>query len=72
MGDILLSELTPNFIHDFDIFLKVKKKWVRNTAVNHLENIRKVIRIVLRNDWIKKRLFAGIKFKHTSTTSRSF
>ena len=35
-----------------------------NSTIKHLKNLKKVIRIALANDWIKKDPFANIQFRH--------
>ncbi len=67
LSDIALTELTPSFIHEFDIFLKVEKQNTQNAAVVRLKHIKKMVRIALENDWIKKSPFTGIKFKQEET-----
>ncbi len=67
ISDIQLNEITPAFVQEFDVFLKVDKKCALNAAVTRLKNIKKMIRIALENDWIKKSPFVGIKFKHEET-----
>ena len=61
--DIMLAELDGQFIRDFDFWLKTEKHCQNNSALKHLKNLKKVIRIALANDWIKKDPFYGIHFK---------
>lgn len=61
--DIMLAELDGQFIRDFDFWLKTKKHCQNNSALKHLKNLKKVVRIALANDWIKKDPFYGIHFK---------
>ena len=61
--DIMLAELDGQFIRDFDFWLKTDKHCQNNSALKHLKNLKKVIRIALANDWIKKDPFYGIHFK---------
>ena len=62
-NDIMLAELDGQFIRDFDFWLKTDKHCQNNSALKHLKNLKKVIRIALANDWIKKDPFYGIHFK---------
>ena len=61
--DIMLAELDGQFIRDFDFWLKTDKHCQNNSALKHLKNLKKVVRIALANDWIKKDPFYGIRFK---------
>ncbi len=61
--DIMLAELDGQFIRDFDFWLKTEKHCQSNSALKHLKNLKKVVRIALANDWIKKDPFYGIHFK---------
>ena len=59
----MLAELDGQFIRDFDFWLKTDKHCQNNSALKHLKNLKKVIRIALANDWIKKAPFYGNHFK---------
>ena len=61
--DIMLAELDGQFIRDFDFWLKTDKHCQNNSALKHLKNLKKVVRIALANGWIKKDPFYGIRFK---------
>ena len=61
--DIMLVELDGQFIRNFDFWLKTDKHCQNNSALKHLKNLKKVVRIALANDWIKKDPFYGIRFK---------
>ncbi len=65
--DILLSEVNNKFISKFDFFLKTTKNCKQNSAIKHLKNLKKIIRIALANEWIKKDPFVGIQFKLEET-----
>jgi site-specific recombinase XerD len=62
--DLLLSELNGQFVSDFDFYLKTVRKCQNNSAIKHLKSLKKVVRIALANDWLKKDPFYGIQFKH--------
>lgn len=66
-SDILLSEVNNKFIRKFDFFLKTTKNCQQNSAIKHLKNLKKIIRIALANEWIKKDPFVGIQFKLEET-----
>jgi len=62
--DLLLSELNGQFVTNFDFYLKTVRKCQNNSAIKHLKSLKKVVRIALANDWLKKDPFYGIQFKH--------
>lgn len=62
--DILLKEINRVFIQDFEFYLKTERNQQHNSALKHLKNLKKIIRIALANEWIKKDPFMGIQFKH--------
>lgn len=45
-------------------YLKAERNQQHNSALKHLKNLKKIIRITLANEWIKKDPFMGIQFKH--------
>ncbi len=53
-----------HIIQDFEFYLKAERNQQHNSALKHLKNLKKVIRIALANEWIKKDPFMGIQFKH--------
>ena len=59
--------LEANFISKFDAFLKIEKGCAQNSAITRLKNLKKIIRIALENDWIKKDPFAYYRFKLEET-----
>ena len=61
--DMMLAELDGQFIRDFDFWLKTDKHCQNNSALKHLKNLKKIVRIALANGWIKKDPFYGIRFK---------
>lgn len=58
--DIYLSQLDYKFIIDFEIYLrqrepdKGQRPCTNNTVMKHIERLRKMINIALKNDWIIK------------------
>lgn len=62
--DILLKEVSRVFIQDFEFYLKAERNMQHNSALKHLKNLKKIVRIALANEWIKKDPFMGIQFKH--------
>lgn len=52
------------FIQDLEFYLKTERNMQHNSALKHLKSLKKVIRIALVNEWIKKDPFVEIQFKH--------
>ncbi|MDR0506487.1 MAG: site-specific integrase, partial [Dysgonamonadaceae bacterium] len=67
VSDIALNELTPAFVYDFETFLKTVKSCAQNAANTRLKILKKLMRIALENDLIKKSPFVGYKFKYHET-----
>ena len=61
--DILLQEINQEFVRDYEFFLKTEKHCQNNSALKHIKNFRKIIRIAIGNEWIKKDPFYGLHFK---------
>ena len=61
--DMYLTELNNIFISDFDLYLKTVKNCQQNSAIKHLKLLKKVVRVALANDWIKKDPFINFRFK---------
>jgi integrase/recombinase XerD len=58
--DIYLSQLDYKFVIDFEIYLrqrtpdKGQRPCTNNTVMKHIERLRKMVNIALKNDWIAK------------------
>lgn len=59
--EILLSEVNHKFIVGFEFYLKTSAKCAHNSAMKHVKSLKKVIRIALANDYIRKDPFANYK-----------
>mgnify|MGYP000479543176 CR=1 FL=1 len=60
--DILLGDVSRQFIEDYEFWLKTEKKCCHNTATKYLKNFKKIIRIALAKGWMKNDPFSEIKF----------
>ena len=69
--DVYLEEVNHQFIKDYEFFLKTERNCNHNSATKYLKNFKKIIRIALANEWIKKDPFANIKF-HLDEVERDF
>lgn len=60
--DVLLDEVSRQFIEDYEFWLKTEKKCCHNTATKYLKNFKKIIRIALAKGWMKNDPFLEIRF----------
>ncbi|MGZ5282586.1 MAG: site-specific integrase, partial [Bacteroidia bacterium] len=58
--DIKLSNLNYQFVLDFEHYFKVKRQCNHNSTLKYIRNLRKIINLGLRKEWIEKDPF--IKF----------
>jgi len=63
--DYPLDLINQQFINDYELYLKTKRKCNHNSSTKYLKNFKKIIRIALANNWIEHDPFASIKFKLT-------
>lgn len=59
--ELPLSEINHKFITGFEFYLKTIAKCQHNSAMKHMKALKKVIRIGLANDYIRKDPFASYK-----------
>ena len=57
--DLPLSEVNNKFITGFEFYLKTKAKCQHNSAMKHIKALKKVVRIGLANDYIRKDPFSN-------------
>lgn len=68
--DIFLNELSYKFIVDFEIFLRNwspndhQKPMGNNTAMKHIQRLRKMVNLALNMEWIEKDPFRRFKSKY--------
>jgi site-specific recombinase XerD len=76
-SDIFLSHLNYKFIFDFELFIKAfqpldhHKPCGQNTVMKHIERLRKMINLAIRNEWLLRDPFAKFKSSFIKT-SREF
>ena len=61
-SDIYLDEMNRQFIEDYEFYLKTVCKCNHNTTTKYLKNFKKITRIAIQKEWMKKDPFADIKF----------
>jgi site-specific recombinase XerD len=68
-SDLPLSRLSYTFLVDFEIFLlnykplDHHKPCTHNTVLKHIERLRKMINVAIKNEWIEKDPFAKFQAK---------
>ncbi len=60
-NDIPLKELKYNFILEFETYFKDVRRCNHNTTVKYLKNLKKVINMAIKNEWLEKDPFANYK-----------
>ena len=66
-SDVLLSQLSYSFLVDFEIFLKGltpkdhHKPCGHNTVLKHIERLRKMINLAIKNEWMIRDPFAKFR-----------
>lgn len=60
--DYYLDEMDRQFIEDYEFFLKTERNCAHNTTTKYLKNFKKITRIALNKEWLKKDPFAEIRF----------
>jgi site-specific recombinase XerD len=70
-ADIDIKKIAHEFISDFEFYLRTEKNCANNTAVKHVKNLGKIVRICISNKWIDRDPLFGYKFK-TKKVDRAF
>lgn len=65
--DIALKELTPAFITDFEIFLRVEKGNRTNTIWTYMMPLKSIIHMAINNGWLSRDPFFAYKIKKEDT-----
>lgn len=60
--DFFLDEINRQYIEDYELYLKTVRNCQHNTTIKYLKNFKKIIRIAIRKEWLKKDPFADISF----------
>ena len=67
MSDIALKELTPAFITDFDMFLRVDKRCCNNTVWIYTCPLRTMVSISINNGWLTRDPFREYEIQKEDT-----
>jgi site-specific recombinase XerD len=57
-NDIFLSEMSYQVIQELDVFMRVKNGLKNNGVIKHMQQLRRVIRVAMLNEWMSKDPFA--------------
>lgn len=60
-NDLEVSKINHDFISSYVFYLKSEKSCNHNTTMKQLTNLKKIIRIALYNEWLKKDPFLNYK-----------
>ena len=63
-SDMFLSELSYQFIIDFERFLRTQKSMGNNTVMKHIERLRKMVGLAFKMEWIAKDPFINFEAKY--------
>lgn len=63
LSDIPLKDLNYEFLTNLEYWFKTVRKCAHNTTIKYITNLRKIINIAIKNDWLEKDPF--VKFKVT-------
>ncbi len=69
--ELLLTEVNHKFITGFEFYLKTTAKCQHNSAMKHVKALKKIVRIALANDYIRKDPFASYEIT-TKNVDRDF
>lgn len=65
--DLPLTSLDRDFVHGFEMYLKIDRNQQQNTVARYMKAVKKITNRALTNEWITKNPFAGIKVKTVQT-----
>ncbi len=71
--DILLNQLSYRFVVDFELFLRAHKPidhhlpMGNNTVMKHIERLKKMVNVAIKNEWLEKDPFAKFQSKFIRT-----
>lgn len=66
-NDIEITKVNHEFIADLDYYLRSERSCGHNTIMKYLGNFKKIVRIAVHNDWLKKYPFSNYKLSWKKT-----
>ncbi len=58
--DLMLHEVNTEFVRNFEVYLKIEKKYQQNTVIRYMKCFKKIINMAIANEWMTRSPFAGI------------
>lgn len=71
LSDIPLRDITPQFIHGFDTYLRSTYNVANNHAMKMMQKFRTIFQTAVDNGWVQKNPFGSIKI-HFDIVDRGF
>lgn len=65
--DLPLASLDRDFVHGFELYLKIDRDQQQNTVARYMKGLKKITNRAIANEWITKDPFAGFKVKTVQT-----
>ncbi|HUM89283.1 MAG TPA: site-specific integrase, partial [Prolixibacteraceae bacterium] len=65
-NDVYLSDVNPEFINEFELYLKTVCKCIHNTSLKNIKNMGKIIRLAIANGHLDKDPFVNFKSTYKS------
>lgn len=65
--DLPLVSLDRDFVHGFELYLKIDRNQQQNTVARYMKGLKKITNRAIANEWITKDPFAGFKVKTVQT-----
>lgn len=62
--DVDIEEVNYQFVKDYEFFLKTERDCNHNSTMKYLKNFKKIIRIALANELLKKDSFMNFKMTY--------
>jgi len=61
--DLLLTQLNHKFITEFEHYFRTVRQCNHNTTIKYLKNVKKVVYLAVKNDWLRKDPFDKFSVK---------
>ena len=71
VSDLELKHINYAFITEYEYYLKTVQTCAHNTAIKHITNFKKIIRICIGNGWLEKDPFVNYKIQ-TKVVEREY
>jgi site-specific recombinase XerD len=62
-SDIFLTQLDHRFISEFDHYFRTVCETNHNTSIKYIKNLKKVVNLAVKNDWLRKDPFSRFSVK---------